>query len=177
MPPATAKMSRRQKSSARDAAAAKKAAGIRQLPAVFLGLSVIATAISQTELARNETVYRVFTVLLSASVVLPGLAHFYPPLLPLYKSMVFIPFPEFWIYATGAALVASGVGLLSERWRSESATAVVYTLIVVLPGNVACVFLKKPRDMVAGGSRALALARLPLQATWIAWAMWIAFGY
>lgn len=177
MPPATAKLSRRQKLSARDSRARQAAASTSFVPILIFGLSVLATVISQTRLARNEALYRAFTVLLSASFTLSGLAHFHAPLFPFYRSMVFLPGAAFWIYSTGALMVASGLALLSERWRAEAASAVVYILVLVFPGNVACVFLKKPRDIVFGGSRALAIARLPFQFTYIAWAMWINFGY
>jgi uncharacterized membrane protein len=176
MPP-TSKMSRRQKLSFRDSRAKQAAASATFVPALIFGLSLLATIISQSPFARNELLYRVFTVLLSASFTLSGLAHFYAPLFAFYKSMVFLRFEAFWIYGTGALMVMAGLGLLVERWRAEAAMAVVYILVLVFPANVACVFMKKPRDIVFGGSYALALARLPFQFTYIAWAMWINFGY
>lgn len=177
MPPATARPSRRQKSLTRDSRARRTAASVGFVPVAILCLSVVAACISATDLARNAALYRAFTLLLAASFTLSGAAHFHAPLYPFYRSMVPLPAPALWIYGTGAAMVAAGLGLLSERWRAEAAMAVVYILVIVFPGNVACVFLKKPRDMVCGGSTALALARLPFQLTYIAWALWINFGY
>lgn len=177
MPPATAKLSRRQKESARDSRARQAAASLGLVPLVIFGLSVAATAISYTELAHNALLYRAFTLLLAASFALSGASHFNPALYYFYAAMTPLPAPALWIYGSGAAMVAAGLGLLSDRWRSEAALAVAYILVVVFPGNVACVFMKKPRDMVFGGSRALAIARLPFQFTYIAWAMWINFGY
>jgi uncharacterized membrane protein len=141
----------------------------------MFALSIVATVISKyPPLAYNIGVHGTFRVLLAVSFVLSGAAHFYAPLYAFYESMVFLPFKGFWIYSTGVAMIGSGLSLLYEPTRIAAAEAIMAILVVVFPGNVACVVMKKPRKVVFGGSLTAAVARLPLQITLISWASWIA---
>lgn len=177
MPPSTGRLSQKQKHVQRTQRASREARSVAFVPLFIFALSVIATVISYTSLARNFLLYRIFTLLLAASFTLLGLAHFHKPLYPFYASMVFLPWQAFWIYGTGLLMIFAGLGLLSEYTRAEAASLVMYTLIIVFPGNLACVVMKHPRDVVCDGSMAAAIARLPFQATFFRWAYWIWFGY
>lgn len=177
MPPSSGKLSRKQKDAQRTKRAAREAQSIAFVPLLIFAFSVIASVISYSSLSSSFLLYRFFTLLLSLSFTLSGLAHFYKPLYAFYASMVFLPWQSFWIYSTGLLMVASGLGLLFENTRAGSAGAVVFTLLLVFPGNLACVVSKHPRDVVCRGSMPLALARLPFQATYIRWAYWIWSGY
>jgi uncharacterized membrane protein len=124
-------------------------------------------------LAYNLAVHGTFRVLLASSFVLSGAAHFHAPMYKFYASMVPLPYKAFWIYSTGTAMIVSGLGLLYEPTRILSSEVIIGVLVAVFPGNIYCVVAKKPRDIVFGGSLPMAVARLPFQFTYIAWASWI----
>lgn len=177
MAPSTAKPSRKSKASARAWRARKAASSFLALPFLMFGLSVAAAVLSHTRLAHNEAVFLAFRGLLACAMFAAGAAHFHAPLFPFYASMVPVPLGAVWIYGSGAGMMAAAAALATDRWRQEGAAAIVALLVAVFPANVFCVFLKKPRDVVCGGSVKVALARLPFQVTLILWAQWMHFGY
>lgn len=115
----------------------------------------------------------VFRYLLAFNVTLAGLAQFSPSMYTFYNSMVFLPAKAFWVYASGAALTVFGIALFIPAIQYLAAQAVAVTLVLVFPANLACVVLPYPRKVVCGGSKMVALARLPIQATFFAWALWL----
>lgn len=110
--------------------------------------------------------------LLAINTTMAGLLHFFPPMYNFYTSMIFLPLKDFWLYATGLALIAGGVGITFAKTQVYAAWCLVAVLIIMFPGNLACVFMEHPRNVVAGGSMVKALVRLPLQIPFIAWAFW-----
>lgn len=82
-----------------------------------------------------------------------------PPYLPLHRGLV---------YASGAAEVLGGMGLLPARTRRVAGTGLILLLAAVLPANVQMLL-----DARAAGKPpwwlALLWLRLPLQAVFAAW--------
>ena len=100
--------------------------------------------------------------------VFAGIMHFVVP--RTYESIVpdALPAKRALVYASGAAEIAGGAGVLHARTRRAASWWSVATLLAVFPANVHMA-LNPGRYPVPGGRAAL-LARLPLQAVAIAWA-------
>lgn len=113
-----------------------------------------------------------FGQLLAINTTMAGLLHFFPPMYQFYTSMIFLPLKDFWLYSTGAALIAGGVGITFTKTQVYAAWCLVAILILMFPGNVACVFMEHPRKIVSGGSKTAAIARLPFQIPFVLWAFW-----
>lgn len=80
-----------------------------------------------------------------------------PPWLPAHRELV---------YASGAAEMLGGLGLLT-RWRREAGWFLIATLVAVFPANVQMAL--HPEDYRVPGGRVALLARLPFQLVFIAW--------
>ncbi|PXF44902.1 hypothetical protein BWQ96_05392 [Gracilariopsis chorda] len=113
-----------------------------------------------------------FSQLLAINTVFAGILHFYKPLYEFYTSMIFVPFKDFWLYSTGFVLMFGGFGLVFANTQVLAAYALAGVLIVMFPGNIACVFLEKPRKLVCNDSLIGAVLRLPMQLVFIRWALW-----
>lgn len=100
--------------------------------------------------------------------VLAGALHFAMP--QIYKRMVppYLPAPEAVVYASGAAQIAGGVGLMTDSTRGPAGWWLIATLIAMFPANVHMAM--NPDEYPGFPGRATALwARLPLQGAFIAW--------
>ena len=115
-----------------------------------------------------------FRYMLAYNFILAGLVHFPESMYEFYASMVPLPFKKFWVYASGVAWIVFGIGLCFERYASRAAYCIAVALVLVFPANIACVVDPYARKMAFDGSKGAALARLPFQFTFIAWALWIA---
>jgi uncharacterized membrane protein len=82
--------------------------------------------------------------------------------------------PRPWVYGSGVAEIACAAALVVPRTRRLGALASAALFVGVFPGNVtmAARALRSPR--AGAGTRALTLARLPLQAPLVAWALHVA---
>lgn len=140
----------------------------------FMLQSVIATYFYFNPFNASPFVRECFRYMLAFNFILAGLAHFPKSMYTFYSSMVPLPFKKFWVYASGVAWIVFGIGLCFERYASKAAYAIAITLVLVFPANIACVVDPYPRKVAFGGSKAAAIARLPFQFTFIAWALWIA---
>ncbi len=69
--------------------------------------------------------------------------------------------PRFWTYASGAAELATAVALANPRTRRIGGLAAAALFVAVLPANVK---MARDWDTKPARMRALAYARLPLQA-------------
>jgi uncharacterized membrane protein len=87
-------------------------------------------------------------------------ARIVPPYIPASAEAV--------VYASGVAEIAGGVGLMVPRCRRAGGWWMIATLIAVFPANVHMALHPDQYPEVPGGRAAL-LARLPLQAVFIAW--------
>lgn len=149
---------------------------VRALPPVFFFLESVMAAAAYKAYGDSDGLLKfLFNQLLAVNMTCAGLMHFAKPLLSFYSSMVpsFLPFgKKFWIFSTGIALVFGGLGVMFPPTQQAAAWLLVTTLVVMFPGNVACVFMEHPRKVVCGGSLVASLVRLPFQATLIMWAFW-----
>jgi len=100
--------------------------------------------------------------------VLAGALHFVMP--DVYKRMVppYLPARGVLVYASGAAEIAGGVGLVMSARRRLAGWWLIATLIAIFPANVHMATHSDEYPNFAGGSRGL-WARLPFQAVFIAW--------
>jgi uncharacterized membrane protein len=96
--------------------------------------------------------------------VFAGVMHFVIP--KTYKKIMppYVPAPDAMIYASGAAEIAGGVGLMLPAQRRLAG----WWLIGVFPANVHMALHPDQYGQVPGGRTAL-WARLPVQAVFIAW--------
>jgi uncharacterized membrane protein len=100
--------------------------------------------------------------------VLAGALHFVMP--TVYTPMVppYLPAPEALVYASGAAQIAGGAGLMTNSTRGAAGWWLIATLIAMFPANVHMAMNPDEYPGFPGGATAL-WARLPLQGALIAW--------
>ncbi|MGZ4173393.1 MAG: DoxX family protein [Solirubrobacteraceae bacterium] len=101
--------------------------------------------------------------------MLAGILHFVIP--RTYEAIVpdYLPAHRALVYASGVAEIAGGVALLNPRTRRFGGRLSIATLVAVFPANVHMALHPQRYRKIPGGHPAL-LARLPLQAVFIAWA-------
>ncbi len=78
-----------------------------------------------------------------------------------------LPRPRELVYASGAAEIAGGAGLMIERVRTPAGWWLIATLLAVFPANVHMAL--HPGDYEVPGGRTTLLARLPFQLAFVAW--------
>jgi uncharacterized membrane protein len=71
------------------------------------------------------------------------------------------------VYASGVAEALGGAGLMHPRTRRAAGWWLVATLVAIFPANVW--MARHPERYRVPGGRAALLARLPLQAVFVAW--------
>jgi uncharacterized membrane protein len=101
--------------------------------------------------------------------IFAGIMHFVIP--RAYESIVpdYLPAHRELVYASGVAEIIGGAGALHPRTRRLASAWSIATLTAVFPANVHMAIHAERYRKVPGGRRAL-IARLPLQAMFIAWA-------
>lgn len=104
----------------------------------------------------------------AAAFLLSGTVHLVRPATFRHLIPDALPAPDAWIYASGAAELICGYGLITRRrWAGPASAAL---LIAVLPGNVQMAVDASNGRGSLGGHPVLAWARVPLQAPLI-WAV------
>jgi uncharacterized membrane protein len=105
--------------------------------------------------------------LLGLSFIATGILHFVKP--RMYQAIVprYLPAHRELVYASGVAEALGGAGLMHPRTRRAAGWWLVATLVAIFPANV-WMAQHSERYRVPGGRAAL-LARLPLQAAFVAW--------
>jgi uncharacterized membrane protein len=85
-----------------------------------------------------------------------------------YESIVpdYLPAHRELVYASGAAEIAGGAGLMFPRTRRAAGWWLIATLLAVFPANVW--MAQHPERYRVPGGRAALCARLPFQAVFIA---------
>jgi uncharacterized membrane protein len=98
-----------------------------------------------------------------------GIMHFVIP--RAYESIVpdYLPAHRALVYVSGLAEIAGGAGVLHTRTRRIGSWWSIATLIAVFPANVHMALHPDRYRRIPAG-RAGLIARLPLQAVFIAWA-------
>ncbi len=96
-----------------------------------------------------------------------GLLHFLKP--EMYDAIMppWLPAHRELVYASGVAEIVGGLALLHPRTRRVGAWWLIATLVAIFPANVHMAL--NPQDYDVPGGHAALLARLPLQAVFIAW--------
>lgn len=79
-----------------------------------------------------------------------------------------------WVIGSGIAEIACAAGLSASRSRRPAAFASAGLLVVVFPGNIQHAVTAMRSARASTGYRAGTLARLPVQAPLVAWALRIA---
>jgi uncharacterized membrane protein len=101
--------------------------------------------------------------------VFAGIMHFVIP--RTYEAIMpdYLPAHRPLVYASGVAEIIGGAAVLHPRTRRLGSWLSIATLLAVFPANVHMAMNPERYRKVPGGRAAL-LARLPLQAVFIAWA-------
>ncbi len=107
--------------------------------------------------------------------VVAGIFHFLVP--GVYVQIVppVFPAPSAFVYLSGLAEIAVGIGLLIPRTRRYAAWATIALLVAVFPANVYMATSGVVVEGIPGGGDPSALVRwgrLPLQAVLVLWAFW-----
>ncbi len=99
--------------------------------------------------------------------VVAGALHFVRP--RTYAAIVpdYLPAHRELVYASGLAEALGGAGLMHPRTRRAAGWWLVATLLAIFPANVW--MAQHPERYRVPGGRAALLARLPLQAAFVAW--------
>lgn len=107
--------------------------------------------------------------LFGPTFIFAGVMHFVIP--RAYESIVpdYLPARRAVVYTSGVAEIAGGAGMLHPRTRRLASWWSIATLIAVFPANVHMALHPDRYRMIPGGRSAL-IARLPLQALFVAWA-------
>jgi uncharacterized membrane protein len=84
-----------------------------------------------------------------------------PPYIPAHKAMV---------YASGAAEIAGGAGLMVPRLRRLAGWWLIATLVAVFPANLHMALNADDYPDIPGGAVSL-WARLPFQGVFMAWVL------
>lgn len=146
---------------------------IGAFPFLFFALESVLAVISSLVYEDSDWLLKMmFAQLLAVNMMLAGMLHFVPQLYPFYRSMIFLPFPKFWLYSSGVAMTVGGLCVAFVKTQVIGAWLLIGVLVIVFPGNVACVVSPYPRYHVCGGSLLGAVLRLPFQFFFIAWAYW-----
>ena len=109
---------------------------------------------------------RIFLYLLAAGYIGAGINHFVSPDFYLPMMPNYIPWHRFWIYFTGVAEVAGGVGLLLPKFRRAAAWGIIALLVCLLPAHIHMLQYPEPFDVPYWAL----IVRLPVQALFIAYA-------
>jgi uncharacterized membrane protein len=101
--------------------------------------------------------------------IFAGVMHFVIP--HVYQSLVpdYLPTPRTLVYASGIAEIAGGAGVMHPKTRRIGSWWSIATLLAVFPANLHMAQHPERHPRIPGG-RATLIARLPLQALFIAWA-------
>jgi uncharacterized membrane protein len=111
---------------------------------------------------------RLIRLLAGPFFIVAGALHFVIP--RTYRAIVppYVPAPTAMVYASGAAEIVGGVGLILKRPRRVAGWWLVGTLIAIFPANLHMALNSEDYPDVPGGAPAM-WVRLPFQGVFIAW--------
>ena len=111
--------------------------------------------------------------LLAGFMTVAGAAHFVVP--GAYEALIpsMLGSPRAWVYGSGVAELVCAAGLAAPRTRRVAGWATAGLFVGVFPGNITMAVDASGRDALY---RAIAYARLPLQAPLVWWAVAVATG-
>jgi uncharacterized membrane protein len=140
---------------------------------IFLLVLAVATTVSLLLPTRSgpRRPRRAARLGLAAAMVVAGIAHWAAPTPFLQHLPPWAPVPEALILVSGGVEIALGAALLlGPPWRRRAGLALAAYLLAVFPANVYVAVAGIDVDGQPGG--AYPWLRLPLQALFIAWALW-----
>ncbi|NMO19796.1 DoxX family membrane protein [Pyxidicoccus fallax] len=100
-----------------------------------------------------------------------GVMHFLMP--ARYEAMIppQLPSPAFWVFLSGVAEVAGGVGILLRRTRRLAALGLIALLVAILPANIHEAVSNSASHVLPFPDWYFWL-RIPFQLVYIAWVAW-----
>ena len=140
---------------------------------LFLIVLAVATAVAVLvhRLRRGRGLREPARVGMAAAMIFAGVSHWLMPVPFLQHVPPFIPAPDLVVLLTGVIEVFLGAALLTPpRWRRRAGLLLAAYLIAVFPGNLYVALAGVDVQGQPGGW--YPWARLPLQALFIAWALW-----
>ncbi len=111
--------------------------------------------------------------LLALAMVAVGVLHFVTPEPFVRIVPPQLPQPLLLVWASGAAEVALGAGLLAPRLRRLSAHGLVALYVAVFPANIYMAVAGVQLDPANPLPGWVPWARLPFQVLFVAWALWV----
>ncbi|MBA2743414.1 MAG: DoxX family membrane protein [Chthoniobacterales bacterium] len=111
---------------------------------------------------------KISRVALALFFIVAGVNHFVSPAPYLAIMPPVFPWPLAWVYLSGAAEIAGGVGVLFPTTRTIAALGLIVLLIAVFPANI---YAAVHGMRISGHAipPSLLWLRLPFQAVLIAW--------
>ncbi len=108
---------------------------------------------------------------LAGFLTVAGLIHFIAP--QFYRPLIPEPLgdPDPWVYGSGVAEIGVGLALIPRKTRRAAALAAAALFVLVFPGNLQMAWDARDDDALR---QVATLARLPLQALLIWWALRVA---
>jgi uncharacterized membrane protein len=140
---------------------------------LFLIVLAVATAVAVLvhRLRRRHGLREPARVGMAAAMMFAGVSHWLMPVPFIQHVPPFIPAAEAVVLATGVVEVLLGAALLTPPpWRRRAGLLLAVYLVAVFPGNLYVALSGIDVQGQPGGWHPW--ARLPLQALFIAWALW-----
>jgi uncharacterized membrane protein len=115
----------------------------------------------------------ILRVVLAVAMAIVGVLHFLTPEPFVRIVPAALPNPLALVYASGAFEILGGVGVLVPRTRRAASIGLAALYVAVLPANVNMAVNHIALDGMHQLPAWALWARLPLQAVFIAWALWV----
>lgn len=108
---------------------------------------------------------------LAGFLTVAGAIHFVAP--QFYRPLIPEPLgdPDAWVYGSGVAEMVVGLALIPRKTRRPAALAAAALFVLVFPGNLQMAWDARDESALR---QVATLARLPLQAVLIWWALQVA---
>lgn len=123
--------------------------------------------------ARFERPRTALRVLLAIAMMVVGVLHFTAPAGFVRIVPAWLPTPLALVYVSGVFEILGGAGLLVPRARRAASLGLVALYVAVFPANVNMALHHLSLDGVTQVPAPLLWLRLPFQALFIAWALWV----
>ena len=137
--------------------------------AVLAAVTVLAAALPTVR--RRRPLRDAARIGMAGAMVFAGISHWLMPVPFVQHVPPFVPFPEAVVLLSGVVEVALGAALLGPRqWRRPAGIVLAAYLVAVFPANVYVAVAAV--DVQGQPDGWYSWLRLPLQALFVAWALW-----
>lgn len=126
-----------------------------------------------TPKAPSSTARTVLRWVLALAMIGVGIDHFVNPAPFVRIVPAWLPAPEFLVYLSGVCEAGLGALLLVPRTRALAGLGLVALYVAVFPANINMAVNHIDLDPLHPIPAWAAWARLPFQALFIAWALWV----